>query len=670
MKKYAVSFMNKKNFRPILVSLSIGIIASFLYLAGGLSSWSLRTSDKFFLSRAGDPAITIVAIDDASITQLGRWPWPRNIHADLIKKLKAAGALVIGYDVNFPEASDEQNDQTLAIALKEAGNVVLPVELSLNFKGKHYIFDETKVLAPIPLLSYAALSTGHSNTPPDVDGVVRRIPLNVSAARQGAPSIPSFAGEIYKIYAGSARAVLEAPKDTGNRMLINFPNSPFKSFNTISAVDVLRNRADLSRIAQGIVFVGATAADLHDANLVPTSGGIPMPGVEIHASILDTLKSGRYLHEISRLLVALIIILLGVLIGLFVTFLRARYNLPLTIVLWLTVLVMALVLFDRGKIMDVVWPSLVIIFSYAGVTLERRISSDREKRKMKAAFSRYVSASVVESILKDPGKLRLGGEKKEMSVLFSDIRGFTSIAEGLTPEKLVEILNKYLSRMTDIVFKHEGVLDKYIGDAVMAFWNAPLEQKDHAWRAVAAGLAMRENLQEMNARKAFGNVEIKIGIGINSGDMVVGNIGGAARFEYTVIGDNVNLASRLEGLTKEYGIWILITEFTRAKLNDEYLLRRLDKVAVKGKKEPVMIYEVMELANKASAEQKSLAQEFEAALDAYFAKDFSGAVVKCDELLKKYPDDGPSKTLRERSSHFLQDPPPEAWNGTWVYTKK
>ncbi|MFH1621302.1 MAG: adenylate/guanylate cyclase domain-containing protein [Patescibacteria group bacterium] len=662
--------MIKSFLRPVIVGTLISVIAALFFLLGSLDSWSLRATDKFFLPRASDPSITIVAIDDASITQLGRWPWPRNIHADLIKKLKDAGASVIGYDVNFPESSNSDDDEALAEFLKDAGNVVLPIELKLIFKDGQYVYDESQVLAPIPLLSFAALSTGHSNTPPDTDGIVRRIPLYVRATGQDGSYIPSFSGEVYKYAAGSDRVILDAPKDSGGRMLISFPDRPFNSFQTISAVDILRDRADLSRIKNGVVFVGATASDLHDSNMVPTSGGVPMPGVEIHASIFDTLQGQHFLKEVSRSILALIIILLGALIGFFVAMFRARYNLPLSIILWITFVIIAFAMFDRGKIIDVVWPSLAIIFSYAGVTLERRISADREKRKMKAAFSRYVSASVVESILKNPDKLKLGGEKREMSVLFSDIRGFTSISEGLTPEKLVELLNRYLGRMTDIVFKHEGVLDKYIGDAVMAFWNAPLNQEDHALRAVATGLAMRENLQEMNAQRVFGDIEIKIGIGINSGDMVVGNIGGDARFEYTVIGDNVNLASRLESLTKEYGVWVLVTEFTRAKLKDEYLLRRLDKVAVKGKKEPVMIFEVLELASKATTDQKSLAQEFESALDAYFAKDFADAVVKCDELLKKYPNDGPSRTLRERSSLFLQEPPLESWDGTWVYTKK
>jgi adenylate cyclase len=609
-----------------------------------------------------DPSITIVAIDDASISQLGRWPWPRSVHADLITKLHEAGAKVIGYDVNFPEVSNSTDDQALADALKAAGNVVLPVELSLDPKKDNTWFDPTHVLSPIPLLASSAVSTGHSNTPPDPDGVVRRLPLYVTS-RNWSDSLPAFVTEVARV-AGLQVNVDRVP------MLINYPGVPLRTFRTISAVDVIRGRADVLSLKDGIVFVGATAADLHDALLTPTSNGVPMPGVEIHASAFDTIAGRHWLAPVPPLAVAFFILIVALIAGAFAAFVRARIGLPLGLVLWLATLVLAFVLFDRGLILDIIWPTLAIVFGFAAVTLERRISIERARRELKAAFSRYVSASVVESIIKDPSKLKLGGERRRMSVLFSDIRGFTTISEGLSPERLVEVLNRYLNRMTDIVFQHEGVLDKYIGDAVMAFWNAPFDQPDHALRAVQTALAMRDGLTEMNREKAFGDLELHIGLGINTGDMVVGNVGGDARFDYTVIGDNVNLGSRLEGLTKEYGVWIIVTEATRSELKGQVLTRRIDKVAVKGKKEPVVIYEAMELASNASPAQKKLAADFEVALEKYFARDFVGAIAACDEILSAHSDDGPSKTLKVRAEHFKQEPPPSDWVGTWVYTKK
>ncbi len=657
----------RERFLPIWVGAAIGAICAIAFFVGVLETWSLRASDQFFLPRTADPRIAVVTIDDVSIGRIGRWPWPRSVHAQLIDKLKAAGVIAIGYDVNFPEISDENDDAALETALKNAGNVVLPVELELTQAGNGLTANPNKILAPIPRLSAAAAGTGHSNTPPDPDGIMRRVPLFTSLSKPG--DFPSFTAEVARV-AGFGDRLGEAPLDGSYRMIVNFPNQPFKAFQSFSAVDVLNGTADLSALKGAIVFVGATAPDLHDALLVPTSNGVLMPGVEIHASVLDTLIGRHWLVPFDPWVFAAILFFLGILMGLLVPRLRARWSIPLTIVLWIAIIVTAFAAFDRGVIVDVVWPTIVLIFGYGAVTLERRISADRERRELKSAFSRYVNASVVDSLLADPAKLKLGGERRAMSVLFSDIRGFTTLSEGLDPERLVDVLNKYLTRMTAIVFQHDGVLDKYIGDAVMAFWNAPLDQPDHAFRAVATAIDMRDALAQMNHDKAFGDLELHIGLGVNSGDMVVGNVGGEARFDYTIIGDNVNLGSRLEGLTKEYGVGIIVSEGTLGLLEGKILTRRLDKVAVKGKKEPVVIYEAVERMEKATEVQRALGKDFETALEKYFKRDFAGAIVACDAILAAHPEDGPSKTLKERSMHFRDTPPPDDWVGTWVMKKK
>lgn len=653
----------------MLVGAAIGLLAALGYSVGLLENWNNRTSDLLFLQHRPDPSISIVAIDDASLTQIGRWPWPRTVHAEIIDKLKAAGASVIGYDVNFPEPSTETDDRELARAIKEAGNVVLPLELSTLLSRDSIIYDPQTVLQSIPLLGAAAKASGHVNSPPDTDNVFRRIPLDIRG--KDASSIPSFEGEILRLL-GLEDRLAEAPLDCLGRMRVNYSGPPHnpEGFRTISAVNLLRGTADLSVLKGNVVLVGATAFDLHDNLLVPTSNGQPMPGVEMHANVLDTLLGRRWLRELPGYLTALYLILLGLVLGLLVPSLRARYSLPGVAVLWALTVITAFVLFDRGWLIDVLWPTFVIIFAYAGVTLERRIVADRQRRELKTAFSRYVSPAVVDTIIADPSKLRLGGERKNMSVLFSDICGFTSISEKLSPDKLVEILNIYLSRMTAIVFEERGVLDKYIGDAVMAFWNAPFEQPDHACRAVTTAIKMQKVLDEMNAKKEFGEVEIRIGVGINTGDMVVGNVGGEARFDYTVIGDNVNLGSRLEALTRQYKVGAIVTEATRGACGDRILFRRLDKVAVKGKKEPVIIHEAMAEMPEATSAQKEFARAFETALDKYFAKDFSGCLADCEALLKSHPTDGPLALLKERTAHFLQESPPADWDGTWVYTKK
>ncbi|MEK7116289.1 MAG: adenylate/guanylate cyclase domain-containing protein [Patescibacteria group bacterium] len=653
--------------RPIAVGGFIGILSAAGLFAGVLNTWSMRVTDRLFLAAPADRRIVIVAIDDASLGQIGRWPWPRTVHAKILHALTDAGAKAIGYDVNFPESSNVADDNDLAEALKHSGRVVLPLELQLKIERGRMTFDPTKNVSPITSLSSAAAATGHSNTPPDADGTVRRVPLSVRAP--DGSRVPAFVTELLRL-GGFERDLGLAPLDSNGRLLVNFSGAPFSSFRTLSAGDIFRGTANIDSVKNAIVLVGSTAADLHDSLLVPTSYGIPMPGIEIHASIAHTIISHRWLQRIPPWISALELVLLGLLIGFLFSRIRVRWSVPILLLLWIAQIVSAFALFDRGWIAEIVWPTILFFFAAAAVTLERRIIADRERRELKHALSKYVSPSVVEAILKDPSRLKLGGERRRMSVLFSDIRGFTTISEGMTPEKLVQVLNVYLNRMTNLVFAQNGVLDKYIGDAVMAFWNAPLDQPEHATLAVATALDMRDALLDMNRAQAFGDLELHIGLGVNTGDMVVGNVGGESRFDYTVIGDHVNLASRLEGLTKEYHVDILITEATMKDLAGEILTRRLDKVAVKGKSEPIVIYEAMERLASAGEPLKLLARDFEAALEAYFRREFQDVVTRCERMLSAHPGDGPSKNLLERAKQFIESPPPDAWDGTWVYTKK
>ncbi|MCC7356973.1 adenylate/guanylate cyclase domain-containing protein [Candidatus Uhrbacteria bacterium] len=662
--------IRKFSWTPIGVALITATVLACFNVVGVFTYWSARMGDRLFISRNATSDIAIVSIDDASIAQLGRWPWSRSVHAQLINKLTEAGVRVIGYDVNFPEASTETDDKALEDAIRTANNVVLPIELEIQQKGrKELVFTPEKTLSPISRLAAVAKSTGHTNTPPDADGVMRRIPLFVDSPENGGSSIPAFTVEVARL-AGLASHTSAAPVDTLDRMTVNYLGAPGKNFPTFRAIDVIRGTVSTTSLKGRIVFVGSTAANLHDELLAPTSEGVPMAGVEIHASAFETIASQKWVKPVPKVLSTLFLLGIGLVIGLAITMLRLRINLPLVFLLWIGFLIGSFLLFERGIQVDLLWPTITFVFVYAAVTLERRVHADRERRQLRTAFSRYVSSSVVDSIMQNPDKLRLGGERRRMSVLFSDIRGFTTISEGMTPDVLVNILNIYLNRMTDIVFKHAGVLDKYIGDAVMAFWNAPLDQSDHALRAVSTGLEMRDALEELNASKAFGDLEMHIGIGINTGEMVVGNVGGNTRFDYTVIGDNVNLGSRLEGLTKEYGVAFIIAESTKGELRDAVITRRLDKVTVKGKKEPVVIYEAMELKENATQQRIDLAHDFESALDLYFSRQFEQCIESCQVILKKYPNDGPTNNLLERAKIFLNAPPAMNWDGTWVFTKK
>jgi adenylate cyclase len=278
---------------------------------------------------------------------------------------------------------------------------------------------------------------------------------------------------------------------------------------------------------------------------------------------------------------------------------------------------------------------------------------------------------VVEEMLKNPDKLKLGGEKKDLTVLFSDIRGFTSISERMTPEGLVKFLNEYLTKMTDLVFKYDGLLDKYMGDAIMAIWGAPLDQPDHVRRACLTALDMVEELHRLQKKwSAEGMPFLNIGIGVNAGPMVVGNMGSDRRFDYTVMGDSVNLGSRLEGLNKTYGTNILASEMTFEKVKEEFLGRELDLVRVKGKDRPVKIYELLSLVKTASADQQALAGDFHDALVEYRKRNWDRAREGFQAVLAKFPHDGPAKLYLERCETLSKNPPPADWDGVYTMTTK
>lgn len=654
--------------RPILMGAAAGALGALLLVAGAFQEWNRLATDRFFLPHTPDASIVIVAIDDGSLAQLGRWPWPRSTHARLIRALTAAGVRVIGYDVNMPEASTAADDADLGQAIAEAKNVVLPIELRIISTALGIRYDPNTLVRSLPVIGNEARAVGHTNTPPDADGVVRRIPVAVSSP--DGVEIEAFAARVASL-ANPALDLRHVPPSADHEVAIAFPGAPKTTYPTISAAEVLAGHVPATSLRGKIVFVGATAPDLHDEQIVPTSNGIPMPGVEIHAAFADTLLHERWIVDLPAWIQALALLFIGLLIGLISSTIRTRWSVLVTMLSLLGTLIVAIVLFDRGVIVNIILPGLVIVMAYAAVTIERRITADIERRRMRFAFSRYVAPSVVESILRDPTTLHLGGQKREMTVLFSDVRGFTSLSESLSPERLVHVLNTYLTRMTEVIFAERGVLDKYIGDAVMAFWNAPLDQRDHALCAVRAALGMQRALAEMNRQKLFGpDIELAAGVGINTGEMIVGNMGSEARFDYTVIGDNVNLASRIEGLTKEYGVGVLMTEATWRAAGKSILARRIDKVAVKGKREPAVLYEAIGLLSEATQEEVNLVNDFEEAFTRYVNGEFETAIALCGSILQYHPSDGPCRTIIARCHHFLSDPPAENWDGTWVMTRK
>lgn len=664
-----IEFGTHKKSRLILGSFIVSgltaILLALIFWFGAFETWEWRLEDKLFIRGEANKDIVIVAIDDASLQELGRWPWERVVTAELVSRISEAPPSVLGVDINFPEPAE--GDEALAQALTQEFPVVLPTEAVLEIptgKNERRPLKALKTLSPVTAIS-EVVELGATNTPPDSDGIVRRIPIKVVDTENN--FIKSFGAKI----AGYVQQEYAAPPvDNFEQMLINY-QGPGSTFESVSAKDVLADEFDKTILQNKIVLIGATAPDLHDTWFTPTAKSEPMPGIEVHANVVQTILSKDFLANAPDLLTLILIFVLAFVLTFSSLFLKTRWNILMPLILILTYLIAVVVLFDFGIILNILYPLLTIVITFTSLAIYRYVNEVREKREVRKAFEFYLSPHVIEEILKDPNKLALGGKKKEMTVLFSDIRGFTSLSEGLSPEELTHLMNQYLTAMTNVVLSNDGVLDKYIGDALMAFWGAPLAQPKHAERACRTALAMISKLEKLNQQGAWPEGRnINIGIGVNTGEMVVGNMGAEKRFDYTVLGDSVNLGSRVESINKQYGTKIIITEFTKAEISDEFVTRYLDKVAVKGKTEPVKIYELIGFRKDLELKQREIIELYEEAFALYQKKKWDKAI----EILNKYtrllPDDLAAKNLLERCKYYKKEPPPKAWDGTWVMKTK
>jgi adenylate cyclase len=616
--------------RWTLLALSIAL-AGFVFLTqerGFFRSFDMALSDRLLESRPASDAIVIVAIDDASIQAFGVWPWPRSLHALMIETLTDAGAEAIGYDVTFSETSTETEDQALEDALLKSGVVILASE---------------EGLVPLPRFADAAMDVGSAEVLTDPDGVVRRV------------FVP-----------GSLALALSGQREADGELRIPYVGPP-GSFQTFLFADVLAEKIPASEFEDRIVLVGATAEDLHDAVLTPTGRGKLMSGVEVHANILQSVQEGLALRMLTNLETVTLYALIALFFGLLASRMRLRYLAISTVGLFILYLLSALAAASQLILLPILYPlSLIVLLGVADVAY--RYWREKMRRAwIQDAFGRYLSPKVIDKLTAGETPLKLGGTKEELTILFSDIRGFTAISEHLAPEQLVSLLNEYLTAMTDVVLASDGVLDKYIGDAIMAFWGAPLPQADHAVRAATTAVRMKERLLELQKKwKAEGRPQVNIGVGMNTGSVIVGNMGSERRFDYTVIGDDVNLASRLEGLTKFYGVTILISEETKRHLEGKFVTRPIDRVAVKGRKEPVNVFELLPASDKGPSE---LANRYEDALNAYFAHRFDEAAAVFASLAKDFQDK-PSAVLLERCKMLASSPPPPNWDGTYIAKEK
>jgi len=664
-----------------------------------------------------DSPIVIIAIDDQSDESTpDRWPWRRSYYAHVIENLQEAGAAVIGIDVMLDkgDASNPASDDTLAAVLRKYNNVVQTGKLLRTLTNLSY----STVMPPYEKFLTANSRWGLAALEADLDGFYRRYPL---AQVYNDSLYPSFAAEIILatlpdgpnngLSADDENFYLGpyiVPKFDEFSLLVNYMGPalsfPYYSFDTILDDEDfdLREEFDLNSfddpgdstlglppglkysnfLKDKIVLIGSTMQELHDNFPTPfleyrtedgQSARAEMPGVEIHANTIQTILTGDYLHKFPTIVsFALIFILVGL------TFICSRYLKAMLSSIFVIVMICAYVFLvfiaflHYNSIMFVSSPLLAIIISYIGYTVYNYVLSQQEKKMLRGVFAHYVPESVIQEIMENPDKLSLGGEERVITVLFTDIAGFTTISESLPPRELVAILNEYLTEMTDIVLENDGIIDKFEGDAIMAEFGVPVTFPGHAKAACNTALQMQKKLKTMrNEWAKQGKPKIRMRVGINTGEVIVGNMGSRDVFDYTVMGDHVNLGARLESANKFYGTNIMISEYTNEEIKADFYTRPLDLIKVKGKNKPIAVYELL-----ASKETKfsdlffQFMDYYSQGFTAYKAQKWAAAIALFERCLKLNPDDKPAAIYLQRSKEYQKEPPSDGWDGVTTLTEK
>ncbi|GHV03717.1 adenylate/guanylate cyclase domain-containing protein [Campylobacterota bacterium] len=716
--------------KKLLIQLSLGFIVavcaivSYLYMPANYLSVDNKIRDYLFIYRGKIPhsdQVTIVDIDERSLAELGQWPWERNKIARLLTNLAEAGVGIVGIDAVFAEpdnssprrvlnqmglkreaANAPDFDEILGEAigttptiagyvfLMEADEIaqgegpqVPAIFVERNLGAQDLLFRPHRPVLNFPSIQDRAFSSGYFNTIPDDDsGIIRNVPL---VMKYDDVIYPSLSLEMIRIAFDEERVIvqhdprigveriivgdLEIPTDRYGRLFVNFRGAG-KTFPYISAADIYNNTFDPQSVAGKFVLLGTSASGLLDLRAMPFDN--VYPGVEIHANVIDNIITGDYISRPSWIpAVDLLMILLAALfLSAILAYASAFVSFAVIIVytgLFLTF--NYYMLFSHGLILNLLVVLLTIFLVTILALLFNYFLESKQKDLIRAKLAKKVSPSVVEDLLKNPDLGILEGRERDITIFFSDIRGFTSLSEAMgSPKALIGFLNSYMTPMTNIIMKYGGTVDKFIGDAIMAYWNAPSDVKNHQDAALKAAVEQLAALATLNATlKAEGKPQIDIGIGLNTGLATVGEMGSEGRADYTVIGDPVNLASRLEGLNKPYGSHIIISEFTKAGLTGEYVIRELDRVRVKGKTEPVAIYEVLGVGAPSGEQAKSI-ENYEKALSLYRSSDFKQAL-EGFRVLNQESSCYLYKLYIDRCEHLIENPP-EAFDGVFTFTTK
>ena len=684
---------------------------------------------------ATERPVVIVDIDEKSLKTIGQWPWPRTRIADLITRLTQLGALVIAFDIVFAEpdrmspsiAADAfrnlddatreklrslpSNDSVLADALRHSrvvlGESGLPFAseqtnaksppmgiATLGSDPRPYLLNYPGLLRNVPILEQAAAGRGLFTIRVERDGIVRRVPMAMMA--QGT-ILPSLTLEMLRVVSGTNTLLIktddagirsvavpgfEIPTNRNGQLWIHF--SPHDSARYVSAADVLAGDVPPDRLARRLVLIGTSAVGLLDSKTTPIDP--VMPGVEVHAQVLESALTGSLLSTPNYAIGAEL--LAAILLGAAIIWLAPILN-P-AILLGFGALIVALTagaswylyLQDR-LLIDFTYPLLSSALVYLTLMFSNYMSEQAQRRRIRSAFGQYLSPTLVEQLAQSPEKLVLGGEQREMTIMFSDVRGFTTISELFKddPQGLTSLMNRFLTPLTNAIIDRKGTIDKYMGDAIMAFWNAPLSDAEHQINACNAALDMQDRIAALNSireqeaqssGKPF--ILLQVGVGLNTGRCVVGNMGSDLRFDYSVLGDSVNLASRLEGQSKTYGLPIIAGSKTALAAKDKFAILEIDFITVKGKTEPEVVYAIMGRYDVANSGRFQRLRDLNTKmLTCYRSREWLAALAAIEEG-RNADEDRKLNTLFdlyiERINAFREDPPPDNWDGVYALKTK
>jgi adenylate cyclase len=700
----------------------------------------LRTFDLFQVMRPREQKVrpvVIVDIDEPSLREIGQWPWPRTVIADLITRLRAAGAVAVGFDVIFAEpdrmspavaagsfrgldaetrdklAALPSNDAVFAEAIKKAGGIIVgetgAAEAAPRAEGetmpqtgfaivgpnpRPFLITFPGLLRNIPPVEQAAAGRGLFSIDPEPDGIVRRVPVVMEAQGQLAPALTmemlrvvSRAGAILiRADQAGVKTVavpgLEVPTDGRGRFWVYFnKRDPARS---VSAADVLNGRVTPDRLRGRLVLIGTSATGLLDIKTTPVQPD--MPGVEVHAQILENILTKSLLaspgYAIGAEIIAAVVFGLAIIV--------AAPMLPAAIVVALGAILIAGLIgiswyffVEHHLLIDFTYPLISCWLIYLVLTFVNYFREQQQRQQIRSAFGFYLSPPLVEQLARSPEKLVLGGEERRMTILFSDVRGFTTISEHYkdNPQGLTQLMNRFLTPLTNAIIERKGTIDKYIGDAIMAFWNAPVDDDEHEANACDAALEMLTRAEVLNGElkreaEASGGVymPLRIGIGLNSGPCVVGNMGSDFRFNYSVLGDTVNLASRLESRTKDYRLSLVIGSRTAERAKEKFATMEIDLIQVKGKRQPELVFTVLGRAEVAEDPRCNELRDLNTQmLAAYRKQQWDNAerlIERCRKLAGGFGVDGLYEMYKERIAVYRAEPPPPDWTGVYEAESK